>query len=262
VFAYLGMAGIPIAPVAQFPLDSHNAIFSKHSLRDSGLADKLLARLRNGHDVFMTWGLFRKLQDTEFKNMFSLVDTGGSVSSSTFRLSGWNWETEHVTSERQFTFPRIETTTWPYVREVAVVREDYDFGVMLKAKYLNANLYVLNLPENSYDLLRLPAVVLNKIRGEFNKELGVQLKGPGGVGLYPFGSGQFVLYNMNEELAKVALSFDKTMPSAGWKELLRGESLTVSEIKPPKEMEHYGQPSRSEVSLTLQPFEIAVVQAP
>jgi len=71
-----------------------------------------------------------------------------------------------------------------------------------------------------------------------------------------------VLYNMNEEPAKVALSFEKTMPRAGWKELLHGESLSVSEIKPPKEMEHFGQSVRSEVSLTLQPFEIAVVQAP
>jgi hypothetical protein len=262
VYGYLGMAGIPIAPVAQFPADSHNAIFSKHSLRDTGLADKLLARLRNGHDVFMTWGLFRELQGTEFKNMLSLVDTGGNLSSSMFRLSGWNWDTERVASERQFTFPRIETTTWPYVRDVAVIREDYDFGVMLKAKYLNANLYVLNLPENSYDLLRLPAAVLNKIRGECNNELGVQLKGPGGVSLYPFGSGQFVLYNMNEEPAKVALSFDKAMPSTGWKELLHGESLSVTEIKPPKDTEHHVQSVRSEVSLTLKPYELAVVQTP
>ncbi len=260
LFGYLGMAGIPIAPVAQFPTDNRNAIFSLHSLRDPGLADKMLTRLRNGHDVFMTWGLFRKLRDTEFKNILSLVDTGGSVSSSSFRLSGWNWNTEHVTSERQFTFSRIETTTWPYVRDVAMIREDYDFGVMLKAKYLDANLYVLNMPENSYDLLRLPAAVLNKIRGEFNKELGVQLQGPGGVALYPFGSTQFVLYNMNEEPAKVALSFEKSVPSAGWRELLHGESLTVTEIKPPKEIEQDGQSARSVVSLTLQPYELAVVQ--
>ncbi len=260
VFGYLGMAGIPIAPVAEFPADSHNAIFSKHSLRDTGLADKLLARLRNGHDVFMTWGLFQALQDTEFKNMLSLVDTGGSVSSSTFRLSGWNWDTEKVTNDRQFTFPRIETTTWPYVRDVAVVREDYDFGVLLKAKYLNANLYVLNMPENSYDLLRLPAAVLNKIRGEFINEIGVQLKGPGGVALYPFSSARFVLYNMNEEPAKVALSFSETVPSAGWRELVHGESLSVTEIQPPQKIEHHGQQARSEVSLTLQPYEVAVVQ--
>jgi hypothetical protein len=260
VFGYLGMAGIPLAPVAEFPADSQNAIFSKHSLRDSGLADKMLSRLRKGHDVFMTWGLFRQLEDTEFKNMLNMVDTEGSVSSSVFRMSGW--ETEQVKAEREFTFPRIETTTWPYVRDVAVMREDYDFGVLLNAKYLNASLYVLNLPENSYDLMRLPAAALNKIRGAFQKELGVELKGPGGVGLYPFGARQYVLYNMNEEATRVALSFDKAVPSAGWRELVHGESLGVTKIKPPQESEHHGEFVRSEVSLMLQPFEIAVVQAP
>jgi hypothetical protein len=129
-------------------------------------------------------------------------------------------------------------------------------------KYLNANLYVLNMPENSYDLQRLPPAVLNKIRGAFNKELGVQLMGPGGVSFYAFGSGQFVLYNINEESARVALSFDKAVPSAGWQELMHGKSLAVTEIKPPREMERHWQFVRSEVSLTLQPFEIAVVQAP
>jgi len=118
------------------------------------------------------------------------------------------------------------------------------------------------MPENSYDLLRLPEKVLNRVRGEFNKELGVQLMGPGGVAFYPFGSRQFVLYNMNEAPAKVALSFDKSTPSAGWRELVRGESLTLNEIQPPKEMERFQQTVRPEVSLTLQPFEIAVVQAP
>jgi len=188
------------------------------------------------------------------------VDTEGSVSSSIFRMSGW--ETEQVKAEREFTFPRIETTTWPYVRDVAVVREDYDFGVLLNAKYLNASLYVLNLPENSYDLMRLPAAALNKIRGVFQKELSVELKGPGGVGLYPFGARQYVLYNMNEEATRVALSFDKAVTSAGWRELVHGESLGVTEIKPPQESEHHGEFVRSEVSLMLQPFEIAVVQAP
>jgi len=261
VFGYLGMAGIPLAPVAQFPTDSQNAIFTKHSLRDSGLADKLLARLRSGHDVFMTWGLFRKLQDTEFKNMLNLVDAGGSVSSSTFHVASWGDE-ETIEGNRQFAFPRIATTTWPGVRDIALVREDYDFGVLLNIKYLNATLYILNIPENSYDLLRMPAAVLNKIRSVFNKALDVQLLGPGGVGIYPFGAGQYVLYNMNEESARVSLSFDKSVPAAGWRELVHGKSLAVAEIKPPKEMERFWHWVRSEVPLTLKPFEIAIVQAP
>jgi len=67
---------------------------------------------------------------------------------------------------------------------------------------------------------------------------------------------------MNDESARVALSFDRAVPSAGWQELVHGKILAVTEIKPPMELERHWQSVRSEVSLTLQPFEIAVVQAP
>ncbi len=259
VFGYFGMAGIPVNPVGQFPADSEIAIFTKHSLRDPELASKLLERLRAGHDVFLTWGLFSKLQQTEFKNMLNLADAGGvSVSSSMFRLRD-GWSDEIVKSDRPFVFPAIATTTWPYARDVALVREDYDFGVLLNVRYLNANLYVLNLPENSYDLLSLPEPVLNKIRSAFSKELGVQLIGPGGVALYPFGSGQYVLYNMSDKTARVALRFGKSVPAAGWRELVHGKSLSFTEA--PTHGGREGQ-KPTDLSLTIQPFEIAVVQAP
>ncbi len=260
VFGYLGMAGIPLSPVGRFPADSEIAIFTKHSLRDPELANKLLDRLRAGHDVFMTWGLFGQLQHTEFRNMLNLADAGGhSVSSATFRIrDGWN-EDETVKADRPFAFPTIATTTWPYAREVALVREDYDFGVLLNVKYLNANLYILNLPENSYDLLKLPEPVLNKIRAAFVKELGVQLTGPGGVALYPFGAGQYVIYNMNDETAHVALRFGKLLPAAGWREPVHGKSLAVTEVP----MRGWpGGRKQTDVTFTIQPFEMVVVQAP
>lgn len=258
IFGYLGMAGIPLAPVGQFPADSQTAIFTKHSLKDPELANKMIARLRNGHDVFMTWDLFRQLQNTEFKYTLNLMDAGGSVSSSEFRMRrGWN---QQVTkTDRPFVFPRIATTTWPYAREVAVVREDYDFGVLLSVKYLNGTLYILNIPENSYDLLRLPVQALNAIRHAFSKGLGVQLCGPGGIGFYLFGASQYVLYNMNDEAATVSLRFNRRVSTSGWRELVHGKLLAVNEDK---SQEPFGSAAQSEVSLDLQPFEIAIVQAP
>jgi len=258
IFGYLGMAGIPLAPVAEFPADSQAAIFTRHSLRDPGLADKMLARLRNGHNLFMTWDLFRQLSNTEFKNALNLLESGGSVSSSMFRMRV-GWSDQVIKTERPFAFPRISTTTWPYVRDVAVVREDDDFGVLLRVQYLNGTLYILNMPENSYDLLKLPVQALNMIRRAFIKDLGVQLAGPGGVGLYLFGPDQYVLYNMNDEPAPVSLRFTQKVTASGWRELVHGKLLAVREDKSQGRFEG---PAENEISLTLQPFEITVVQAP
>jgi hypothetical protein len=257
IFGYLGMAGIPLTPVAQFPTESRNAIFTLHSLRDPKLADEMLARLRDGKDLFMTWGLWQKLQNTEFKNTLNLVDQGRCVTGDRFRLRlGW-FRDEFIKADRAFTFPRIETTTWPYVRDVAVVQDDYDFGVFLNIQYLKGRIYILNMPENSYDLLRLPAAALNLIRRAVAPELGVELDGPGGVGMYVFGDKQYVLYNMSDEPAPMTLTFAKKVSTFGWRELVSNEELSV---KRDTSFVRFGGPVVTSVSLNLKPFEIAVVQ--
>ncbi len=259
IFGYLGMAGIPLTPVAKFPAQSQNAIFTLHSLKDPGLADEMLVRLREGRDLFMTWGLWKKLQNTEFKNTLNLVDYGGSVTLDEFRLrEGWFRE-DLIKADRTFTFPRIETTTWPYARDVAVEKDDYDFGVLFNVQYLNGRIYVLNMPENSYDLLRLPAQALNLIRRAFVRELGTELDGPGGVGMYLFGDKQYVLYNMSDETAAMTLRFIQKVPTSGWREAVNNKELSV---KQDTSYVRFGGPVISDVSLNLKPFEITVVQAP
>jgi hypothetical protein len=266
IFGYLGMAGIPLTPVATFPTESQNAIFTLHSYsdgslgRDTLLAQKMLDRLRNGKDVFMTWGLWRRLRNTEFRKTLGLVPGGeGSVTSDQFRLRlGW-FNQQLVKTDKPFTFPRIETTTWPYVRDVAVEKDDYDFGVLLNVLYLNGTIYILNMPDNSYDLLRLPPQALNLIRRAFAKELGVELDGPGGVGMYLFGDKEYVLYNMSDAAALLSLKFNQQVPPSGWRELVSDKPLTV---KKDTSFVRSRGPVISDVTLELEPFEIAVVQAP
>jgi len=265
IFAYLGMAGIPITPVATFPTESKNAIFTLHSLSEGSLkpdtlfAQKLLDRLRNGKDVFMTWGLWKKLRTTELKNSLNLLPVSeGSVTSDQFRLRE-GWRQEMIKSEKPITFPKIATTTWPYVRDIAVERDDYDYGVLFHVQYLKGNIYILNMPDNSYDLLRLPARALNIIRRAFNDDLKIELNGPGGVGLYLFGINQYVLYNMSDEIASMKLrSLQKNMKGT-WKELVRGEELPV---QIDSEFVRFGAPKITDVSITLKPFELTVIQAP
>ena len=258
LFGYFGMIGLPMAPRTTFPADSQTAIFTQHSLRDPNLAAELLARVRSGREVFLTWPLLQDLRGSELGRALNVISEGGTVASSTFRVRENLWDAKPVVAARPFVFPRIQLSTWPYVREVALVREDADFGVLLKAPYLEGEVDVLNLPDNSYDLQRLPAPVLDAIRRCFFKELGVRLVGPGGVALYPYGERQYVLYNLNEGPAKVALRFPVVTPARGWQERMRDQNLTVADVEIGE-----GPSARreTEVALTLQPFEIALVEA-
>jgi len=261
IFGYFGEIGIPLNPVAEFPKDSKNAIFTLHSLQDPTLEDQMIQRLRDGHDLFMTWSLWKKLQDSEFKNTLELNPHGGFVTSSEFRLrNGWN--NIEFKSDKAFTFPRIETTTWPYVRSVAVVEKDYDLGVFLDITYLNGNIYVLNMPENSYDLFRLPVEVLNRIRSAFNDELGFTLQGPGKIAVYPYGENQYVLYNMSDDEAKADLRFPGKIETTGWKEIVNNSEVSVIENKPTTQNWEGQAQVTTDVSVKLKPFEISIVQAP
>ena len=259
IFGYFGMIGLPMAPRTAFPNDTQMAIFTQHSLGDPKLAAELLERVRAGKEVFLTWSLLQNLRESELGRVLDVIGEGGTVASATFRVREDRWAAEPVEAARPFAFPRIQLSTWPYVREVALVREAADFGVLLTTPYLEGQVDVLNLPDNSYDLLRLPEAVLNAIRRCFFHELGVRLVGPGGVALYPFGERQYVLYNMNDGPAKVALRFAAGTPASQWKERMHGKILNVSEV----EAGHGPMVQReTEVALTLRAFEIAVVEGP
>jgi hypothetical protein len=258
VFGYLGMIGLPMTPTTVFPADTKTAIFTQHSLRDPKLAAELLARVRAGREVFLTWPLLQDLRGSELGRALNVIGEGGTVASSTFRVREFFWDSKPVDAARPVAFPRIQLSTWPYVREVALVREDADFGVLLRTPYLEGQVDVLNLPDNSYDLLRLPEPVLNAIRRCFFEELGVRLTGPGGVALYPFGGRQYVLYNMNDAPARVALRLPAATPARVWKERMHDKSLAAADIE---EGEGRWARRETEVALTLQPFEIALVEA-
>jgi hypothetical protein len=257
IFGYLGMIGLPMAPTAAFPADAKAAIFTEHSLRDPQLAAELLARIRAGREVFMSWPLLEDLRAGELGRVMNVIGERGTATSSTFRVRDASWDTSPVVADRPFTFPKIELSTWPYVRSVALVREDADFGVLLSTPYMEGTVDVLNLPDNSYDLLRLPEPVLNAVRRVFFDALGVRLVGMGGVALYPFGERQYVLYNMNDTVAKVALHLPADAPLGGWRERMNGDPLTVTRTEEGREQ---WKQAGTEVALSLKPFEVALVE--
>ena len=258
IFGYFGMAGIPLEPVGKFPTESKSAIFCLNSLKDPNLADEMLGRLRDGKDVFMTFSLWRRLGKTEFKNALSLLDYHGTATSSDFGLLEYGFRERTVKADRPFTFPGVEATTWPETRDVTLSREDYDFSVLMRIPYLNGTIYILNMPEDNYDLLELPPDVLNSIRRSFDEDLGFELDGQGKVGMYLFGDKQYVLYNMGDKPASMTLRFMKK-ESEGWKDLVSGMNITATEDT---QFVRFGGPAITEVPVSIKPFGLAIIQAP
>lgn len=259
IFGYFGMIGLPIEPVTAFPADPAEAMFTLHSAGDPDLATALTDRLRAGKEIFLTWPLWQRLERTEIGKTLDVLDDSGSVTSNTFRVRLAQWRDEIVPADRFITFPKIRIPIWPYIREVALVREDGDFGMLLSEPYLGGRIDILNLPENYYDLLRLPPPVLNDIRRLFGAQLGFRLLGPGKVMVYPFGRRQYALYNLNSFPASVSLRFPTGTATAGWADLLHREPLHITKAAPEAQPD---SPPETNVALTLQPDEVVLLQAP
>ena len=257
IFGYFGMIGLPMEPRWDFPKDDKDAIFTLHSLRDPKAADEIMDRVKAGKEVFLTWPLLQQLKNSELSRVFNVISDSGSVTARTFRTPVQGWRTKLVDAGRDMSFPRIQLSIWPYVRSVALVREDDDYGILLTSPYLDGKVDVLDLPDNSYDLIRMPAEALNPIRRVFFESLGVRLVGAGGIALYPYGENQYVLYNMNPSEQRAALRLPAGTPAAGWNEDLLGENVTVSEVQ---EGRGASALKEVEVSVTLKPFELVLLE--
>ncbi len=263
IFGYFGMIGLPMAPCTAFPADSKAAIFTQHSLRDPQLAAELLARIRAGKEVFLTWPLLRDLRESELGRVFNVIGDGGTATSSTFRARD-----EFLGREARHRRPALHLPEDPAL--------DLALRAQRGARARRRGLWRSPFrplygrqggpPQPARQQLRPAAAagpVLNAIRRCFFDELGVRLTGPGGVALYPFGERQYVLYNMTDASAKVALRFAAEQPTRVWKERMHGKSLAVTDVTIGADEGPHGPPPRheAEVALTLRPFEIALVES-
>lgn len=258
IFGYLGMIGIPLKPVSEFPTSGQAAIFTEHSLRDPNLVNKMLKRLKEGKDIFMTWTLWLQIQDTEFRNALYIVENYGSVAGSEFRVRR-DISQQIVKSEKPISFEAVKTQNMPSIRAASIVRDDYDYAVFMQIPYLKGTIYILNIPENAVDIVRLPSQVLNVVRNTFINDLDVQLAGSGGVCMYLIGDKQYVIYNMNNYWVSTSLRFEKSVPTSGWKEVLHRKQI---EINVDASKVPIGKSAVTSIHLALDPFEIAIIQAP
>ncbi len=218
---YLGMCGIPLNPVSEFPSAEGTCFLADNASKDPGLADKIIKRLREGKDLVMTYGLYQRLKDTEVGNFLQVVDASGSMASKDFG--------PHGKSKKKISFPKLLLSTWPYTRQAVLRREDGDFAMLMQFKYLNGKVTILNLPENTFDLFRLPEGVLNAIRASLLPGLGITLEGSAKVALYAYAPGLWVLYNLSREKAKVTLKF-----ASGGKEKSFHNAITRKKIQTKK----------------------------
>lgn len=220
---YMGMAGVPIEIVPQFPTDENVVIITECCKYDPEIINKMKAFMKKGGDVIVTSGFYRAMQDKGIKHIFEMTATDRSADIDTVVVSGGYGRTVGYTPTavpvRIPVFMYHTNDSWEDVTGLA-----YGNGwpLLQHSVYSNGNIFVWVIPDNFNHLYALPAVALNRIRAVVSRDMDVQLEAPSQVALLTYDNHTFAVHNFHNETLEVKCV---VRHSKGITDLMTGEKL-------------------------------------
>lgn len=202
--SFLGMIGIPMEIVPEFPLGDEMVLLTETAKFDPQIVDLIKKQLRLGKKVTITSGLYKALQGKGIEDIVELEVTDRKASVGQYR-AGWGPPME---GEKEILIPQITYLTNDSWEVISSLDDSNGWPILHRADYGEGRLYILTVPDNFVDFYQMPAGVLNRIRQEVAGSMEVVLEGPGEVSLFVYDNGSFVLESFLDEEALVRVLLD------------------------------------------------------
>jgi hypothetical protein len=222
--SYLGMVGIPMEIVPEFPSDAQTVLLTEQARFDSAIVSKIKKQLTDGKTVVITSGLLKALQGKGIEDISDLVYTGRTVSTHEFmaerRFVG-------VKSDSEILLPQITFFTNDASSVInAYTSESKTSGdpILLETKYSKGQLYVLTIPNAVGDLYSYPQPVLSGIREVLAKDMFVRLDAPSQVSLYVYDNDKFIVESFRQDPMRAVVLTDERITKL--RDLQSGQLLT------------------------------------
>jgi hypothetical protein len=207
--SYLGMAGIPVDIVPEFPVDARTMFLTESAKYDRNIVSKIKSQLTTGANVVITSGLLKALQGKGIADIVELEYTGQTVSTREFqgfRLGSAN------KAESDILIPQIRYATndaWEIVSALTSATKTSGTPILLSAKYSKGQLYVLTIPQAMGDLYSYPQGVWKAIRDVLMRDMYVHLDAPTRVSLFVYDNDRFIAESFQENPVEVRIVTDK-----------------------------------------------------
>jgi hypothetical protein len=201
---YLGMCGIPMDIVSEFPSDQNMILLTESAKFDSGIVDRIKAQLRAGKSVTITSGLLRALQGKGIEDIAELRYTNRKAIVKEF--FGWGSRPQ---AKAEIVIPQIQYLTNDAWEEISAMDETNGWPMLISAGYAKGTLYVLTIPESFTDLYNLPASILSRIKDTLTREMPVRVDGPAMVSLFVYDNDTFIVESFLDEPVDVSVSVSK-----------------------------------------------------
>lgn len=231
---YLGMIGIPMEMYPEFPTKAKTILLTEDAKFDPQIVSKIKRHLLEGGTVIVTSGLLKALQGNGPHQMGQIAEIGATGSQlSADRYQGF-FGMPGGALAHSILMPQIEFMTndaWPEVRLTA---DGNGAPLLLQDHYANGLLYVLDIPDNPFDLYELPQPVLTSLRHLLLRGFPVQFDAPSQVSLFAYDNQTFVTESFLDHPAAVTVSLAGT--GHHLRNLVTGEVLagqTPAAIKTP-----------------------------
>jgi hypothetical protein len=193
---FLGMAGIPLELVPDFPKDAKSLFLTVQAHKDADIVAKLTDYVKNGGRAIVTSGFITEaLKNGDgIEELTSIRYRGRRFRTNLFRGGGIGGGGD-ARSERAVTFPLLEhrnNTTWTLAK--AVVGEE-NYPILFSDHYGKGELITLVVPDEYGLIYGLPEVTLNAFREQFVGDVPYSLTGPGQTSIFAYDNDTFSVYS-------------------------------------------------------------------
>ena len=194
---FLGMTGIPMEPVCDFPDDAAKILLTAAALKDEKVLEKTQAYVAAGGNAIVTSGFVigaLKKWPEQLEKLTSVSYRNRTLTADEFQytLNG-QYGRNFVKAAGPITFPLIEhrnNATWSIMN---AGHGEYHESILCYDTYGKGRLTILNVPDMLSKLYELPVPVLTQIRQELDAT-GVTIDGAAGVSLFVYDNNTFGLY--------------------------------------------------------------------
>ena len=219
--SYLGMIGIPVDIVPDFPAEAKTVLLTEAAKEDPAIVDRIRRQLQEGKNVVITSGLLKALQGKGIEGIVELEYTGRTVSTREFFGRGLN-----ARSETDILIPEIRYATndsWEVVSALTSPTRTTGTPILHSARYSKGVLYVLTIPQAQGDLYSLPPDVLTAIRNVVCRDMYVRLEAPSQVSLFGYDNDTFIVESFRDTSGTARVVTDRRI--ARLRDLVTGREL-------------------------------------
>jgi hypothetical protein len=229
---YLGMVGVPIDLVPDFPTNAGTVLLTEASKYDKDMVAKVKKFVQGGGRAIATTGLIEALGEEGFQDIAEIEVTGHRVIAKRFGVGRGGTPgmagtpASNSEAELNIVLPQMrhfENDTWTSILFNTAAS---GYPMVVSASYGKGTFYVLAIPDDFADMYRLPQSVLNQMRALLGREVFVSLDAPDHVSLFPYDNRTFIVQNFKSQAVSARVS---VVSASRLYDLLTDQNITAAQ---------------------------------